>query len=196
MVGGRRFSALVLVVASLLGACGGDDGPEPERATVPTTESTTTTAATASSTTTTSEAAAPADFEALPADPALSPEQQVEAAYLHSWDIYLDALGSGRTEYLALVYVDPILERRTKEIEELVDAGHSVVGSPEDRSIQVTLLTPTDAVLIDEYTNHLTLIDASSNEPLEEDPNSQVGYSYTFVLEGGVWRVSYVERLY
>src|SRR5690606_31752170 len=111
-------------------------------------------------------------------DPALTPEQQVEAAYLHSWDIYLDAVGNGRTDYLALVYVDPILTRRVTEVEDLVAAGHAVHGSPTDRLIQTTMLTETDAVLIDEYRNRLVLVDAASGEPLEDDPNTEVGYSY------------------
>src|SRR5690606_2115057 len=110
MVGGRRFSALFVACVVLVGACGDDDGDEPERATV------TTEATTSSSTTAVPTTAPPADFEALPIDPALTPEQQVEAAYLHSWDIYLDAVGNGRTDYLALVYVDPILTRRVTEV--------------------------------------------------------------------------------
>jgi hypothetical protein len=192
MFGGhRRFRLLICVCAVLsfgMAACGDDGDETTERATVPTAEPTTTTEAT-----TTTEPAP--EFEPLLADPNLTPEQQVEAAYLYSWEIYLDALANGRTDYLDLVYVDPSLSSRRAQVEGLVAEGHTVVGEIEPEIFDMAVLTPTEAVVIDTYTNHLTLADDSTGELLEDDPNEAVSYSYTFVLEEGSWRVKYVERL-
>jgi hypothetical protein len=190
MFGGRRsLATLACLCAVTCGAasCGDDGGESAERATVPAAETTT------SEATTTTEAAP--EFEALVADPNLTPEEQVEAAYLHSWDIYHDALRTGRTEYLELAYIDPSLSGRQDQIDELVAQGQRGIGSVSDQSPTVTMLTPTDAVVIDEYRNHLVLADAATGEPIEEDPDEVVRYSYTFVLEEDVWRISYVERL-
>jgi hypothetical protein len=194
MFGGRRFlralACVVAVLATVAGACGDDGGgdEDAERATVPTAESTTTTEAT-----TTTEPAP--EFEPLLADPALTPEEQVEAAYLYSWEIYLDALRTGRTDYLDVIYVDPSLSGRRDQIESIVADGHTVIGEIEPAVFDMVIVSPTEAVLIDTYVNHLTLANADSGEPIENDPNEQVSYSYTLELSEGSWRVKYVERL-
>lgn len=188
MVGGRRFLALVVVGVLFTGACGGDDGTPPERAAVPTTGATTTsTTSTPASTTTTTTAAA--EFEALVADPNLTPEQQVEAAYLHSWDIYLDAVGHGRTDYLPLAYAETALDTVTGEVEHLAAEGHRAEGAPEHDYVITMSDTGELAVVWDNYVNHLTLIDASTGQPLEADPSDRTSYDFTLILRGGTWFV-------
>ncbi len=188
MFGGRRLLPIVTclcVLAFAAGSCG-DDTDSVERASVPTGESTTTSEAT-----TTTEPAAPA-FEALLADPALTPEQQVEAAYLHSWDIYLDALENGRTDYLDLAHRGDALALRTGIVHDLIAAGHSVVGDVE-HAYDVQILSGDLAQVTDRYRNHLVLTDADSGEALEPDPDEVVEYRFTIVHEGGAWLVSFVE---
>lgn len=187
MFGGRRFlralACLVTALAVTAGACGDDGGDEDaERATVPTSESTTTTEAT-----TTTEPSP--EFEPLLADPALTPEQQVEAAYLYSWEIYLDAVGNGRTEYLEIAFAGRAFEIVTEDVERLVTDGHSGEGAPE-HGVAGIVVEGSSATLVDEYVNHLTLVDASSREPLEPDPNELVLYQYSLELQGGTWRVT------
>ena len=72
----RRTSAAVVLLVVALGACGGSDEPSTPSATVAA-PSTTTTALTTSTT----------------AKPS-TPEEEVEAAYLESWDVYADAARS------------------------------------------------------------------------------------------------------
>ena len=185
MFGGQRRFRLVACVCAVLAisaaACGDDGGETTERASVTTAESTTTSEAT-----TTTEPAP--EFEALPADPNLTPEQQVEAAYLHSWDILLDALGNARTDHLAQAFADRGLELATENVERLTDDGHVVEGPPE-HNIRGVVVDGNNATLIDEYTNHLTLVDADSGEPIEADPDELVLRQYQFEKREGVWWV-------
>lgn len=192
MFGGQRrlrvLACTCVAVAALSAACGDGGGETTERASVPTAESTTTTDAT------TTTAPAP-EFEALLADPALTPEQQVEAAYFHSWDIYLDALRTGRTDYLDLVYVDPSLSDRKAQVDQLISDGRRIEGEIDPQIFSMAVLTDTEAVVIGEYRNHLVYVDAESGDPLEPDPDVDVSYRYRIVLEEGSWRIKYVEPL-
>lgn len=189
--GGRcKVGVFVCVAALVLGACGGDDGDDEEaRATVP--ESSTT--STESTTTTSSTVPAP-EFEPLLADPELTPEEQVEAAYLFSWDIYLDALERARTDDLPLGFARGALELRTSEIEELA-GDQSIVRGSVEHDISVTVVSPTEAVVFDTFQNHLVLHDALTGEPLEADPNVARAFQFILELQEDRWLVTRVDRV-
>jgi hypothetical protein len=101
----------LMVLMFLLAGCSGSSAESVERAETPPVESTT------SSTTTTTTTEPPATteppdlpvFEPLYPDPDAPVRDQVEEAYLYSWEIALDAYRHGRTDYLDLVFAEPHL---------------------------------------------------------------------------------------
>lgn len=179
-VTGMRLALAVLV----LGACSSD---EPDASTT-TREST-------SSTTTTTAPERPASTTTTAFDPA-SVEGEVEAAYLRSWDVYADAVYDLvlDEEALAEVYADEHLETKRAEIERRIANGEAAhVRVEHDYSIEI--VDATTALVIDEYTNHQVLVDPSTKEPIEDDPNEVLADVVTLKLAGGNWRVSLKERL-
>lgn len=182
---GGAVLGLLLCLAVVTG-CGSDDGDDAgPRATVP--ETTTSTAPP----TTTSTTTAPT-FEPLLADPALTVEEQVEAAYLFSWEIYLDAVERGDPTFLPLAYADEALEVVEAEVDSLVGANQRVRGSVE-HAYAITVLDTGNAVALDAYLNHLVLHDASGS-PLEPDPASREDDQYTLVLREDRWLVTEIVR--
>ena len=104
--------AALIVVAACLTGCQSDETPATPSATVATAPATT-----APSTTTT-----------LVPTVAPTPEQEVEAAYLKSWEVYADALLRLDGSRFPEVYVDDALTMRNEELAELVLAQHAGPG--------------------------------------------------------------------
>lgn len=177
-----------VVVAALLAGCSddGDDG-----AATTTTEPATSTSA--APTTTAPER--PASTTTTAYDPAAI-EGQVEAAYLRSWDVYADAVYNLELDEAALaeVFADEHLETKRNEISSRIDEGRAAhVLIDHDYTIQ--LVDEATAVIIDQYVNHQVLIDPSTKEPVEDDPNETVADAVTLKLIDGAWRVTRIEEL-
>jgi hypothetical protein len=156
----RGLLALCLVA---LAACG-NDAPATPSATLssaPTTEHTTTT---------------------------LSVEQQVEAAYLKSWDVYSKAMRSLDTSHLAEVYVGKALELRTKEVSDLKAANTPARMDVEHR-YSIDIVGPDQAVVRDNYVNHSVLLHANGS-PAESDPNNVLKREYLMTRLSGSWKIA------
>ncbi|QGG93932.1 hypothetical protein [Actinomarinicola tropica] len=147
--------------------------------------STSSTSTTSTSTTTTAPAP---EFEPLLADPSLTPEEQVEQAYLFSWDIYLDAVERGDTSFLHLAYADEALDLVASEVERLSSAGQMVLGSV-GHDYAITETAEGEVVVLDAYTNHLVLHDAVTGQPLESDPNTTNEQFFAMRKVGDAWLV-------
>ena len=119
----------------------------------------------------------------------LTLEEQVEEAYLASWDVYTHALDSLDPTGLDEVYAGEALAIRTDEIAGLRDAGTNVIGGVR-HDFEVQLETDTLAIVVESYENHLVLTDAATGQPLEEDPNSIVSRMYMLELIDGTWKVT------
>lgn len=189
--GGSRKTVVVvaLAIGLTLAACGDDDGDaEASRASVPkaTTTAEPTTSPTTAATTTTEPAP---QFEPLVADPALTPEEQVEAAYLFYWEVVLDAFRRGDGSMLTLVLTGDALLHRQEELETLVDEGYRFGGTVE-HNYAVTVLEGDQAVVADLETNRLTTVDAVSGETVVEPLDEELLYEYRMVKEDGQWRVA------
>ncbi len=199
-IGGfRRVAASMatgVMVATLAVGCGGDDPPrdraEPSPVTelVASTTSPSTTTTTTEATTTTIDPDAPV-FEPLMIDPALAPEAQVEAAYLHRWEVQLDAYRSGRTEFLDLVYAGEALDSRRAEIDDLVASGRRVDGHVE-HNYEISLHSDTGASVMDAYRNYLVPVDATTGGALDEPSGEEVLFEYRMRREGDRWVVHHV----
>ena len=151
----------VLAVASVT-ACGDDDAESAPAATVATVSTTNTT---------------------------LSVEQEVEAAYLRSWDVYAHAMRTFDTSKLADVYVGDALELRLDEVKDMASANTpGRMDVEHDYEISVAPDGQT-AVVLDDYLNHSVSLDASG-KPTEEDPNEIVKREYRMRLVEGTWKVA------
>jgi hypothetical protein len=169
----RRSLSVLLLVVVVVG-CGGSDGAKGPTATVGaerTTESTTTTTA-----------------------KALTPEQEVEAAYLKSWDVYAKAMRTLDGSHLSDSYADDALALRQDEIAGLKQKNTPAVMKV-DHGYTVTLLAPDRAVVIDDYRNHSTLIDPKTGTPTEPDPNNQLKRKYDLRKDGDRWVIVAVTSL-
>ena len=202
-IGGfRRVAASMatgVMVATLAVGCGGDDPPrdraEPSPVTelVASTTSPSTTTTTTEATTTTIDPDAPV-FEPLMIDPALAPEAQVEAAYLHHWDVLMDAYRTGRTDSLDLVYTGEALTMRVAEINGILADGVRVGGHVE-HNYAITIHNDTEATLIDGFWNYLVDTDPESGEPVSEASGEQIAQRFQYVKEGDQWLIDRVVLL-
>ncbi|MEA3021045.1 MAG: hypothetical protein QOI47_2569, partial [Actinomycetota bacterium] len=105
----------VAVMLAGVAACGGGhaSGPAATLASAPRTQRTTTT---------------------------LSVEQQVEAAYLKSWDIYAEAMRTRDTNKLSAAFTAKALELRLGEVAQLKASGTRAQMSVEHDVVSVRLL--------------------------------------------------------
>lgn len=167
----RRLLA-ILAVALVAAGCSGSDDPDPPSASVaptPTTERTTSTTE------------------------ALTPEEEVEAAYLKSWDVYAKAMRELDPAGLDEAFAGEALELRRQEVADLKAAGTPAEMRVE-HNIAAIRVDGDRASVLDNFINHSVTVDPSTGKPTEEDPNEP--YSQTYSLERGEtgWLVTFVQR--
>ena len=163
------LSTSALVVALTLGACGSDgpDGGEAaEVTTPPAAERTTTT---------------------------LSVEEEVERAYLRSWDVYAKAVRDLDPMGLEQAYAGDALETVRAEVMRLKAAGTPIVVKIE-HDLDVQLVSPDEAVVVDQYVNR-NYRTTLAGEPID-DPNKAGTYveSYQLKRAGREWSVVRIVR--
>jgi hypothetical protein len=161
-------------------ACGGDGPSEGPSATVAAGPTAPTTSVT------------PTTTEPLREDPPSgATEQEVEAAYLRSWDVYADAMLRLDPSRLGEVYAGDALDLRRDEV-----AGLARDGTPGrmrvDHDYEVVVLNATDALVLETYVNHSVLLDGTTMQPIEPDPNTTLRREYVLTKEPDGWRVSQV----
>ena len=160
-------SALVVLVG-----CGGSDDPVAPSATIAPAEST-------SSTTSTTEA--------------MTPEEEVEAAYLRSWEVYAEAVRDLDDSRLDEVYDGEALTTVQSEVTEYA-ANRTPVRVEVEHQYQVQILEPGLAAVIDQYRNHSVFVDPDTGEPTEPDPNKILVETYGLRQIEGTWKVTSVVR--
>jgi hypothetical protein len=163
----RRW-LLVLPLLVAAASCSSDDptGPSAAVTTPPTSERTTTT---------------------------LSIEQEVEAAYLRSWDVYAKAVRDLDPSGLEESYADAALELERNEVADLV-AANTPVRVQVEHKYSINVVDSTHAVVFDRYRNHSVLLDAKTGHPAEPDPDNEIAQTYALRRIDGKWKVTQVER--
>ena len=178
------MAAIAAALALTLGGCtSGDD--DADGAGAGAADATTTTSA---PTTTSSTIPRPYTFERLDADPALSPEEQVEAAYLHHWDVVVSAFAHGDDEVLDLVLTGEALQVRRDQLAYLLGQEQRIEGTVE-HEVTVEVVSETEARVVDEETSHLVTLDADG-EVVNDDAGATTTSEYQLVLQDGAWLVS------
>lgn len=166
----RSLVAVLFVALPLVSACSGGDDEEGPSASV-------TTASSRPSTTSV----------------ALTPEQEVEAAYLRSWDVYAKAVRELDPAGLEAAYTAEALETVRREVERYASANTPVRVAVEHQ-IAVQLLDDGTAAVFDTYVNHSVFVDPATGEPTEEDTAQTVNETYALRREGGRWKVASIVR--
>lgn len=196
-VAARRTASVVgVVVVALLGVGCSSDAPAVERAgpsssTTDASAVSTTTSATddgLEATSTTSTTLAAHDFEPLLADPAQTPEQQVEAAYLYHWEVLSYAGRTGDTSVLPLVFADEALELRTMQLEDLVAQNIRMEGHVE-HDYAVTAFDENRALVTDGYRDFLEHRDVATGRQITANSGVIRLVDYHFAKRGDSWLV-------
>jgi hypothetical protein len=122
-----------------------------------------------------------------------SVEAEVEAAYLRSWEVYAKAVRDLDPSGLEESYADDALTVVLDEIARLKTAGTPVrIRVEHDFNTQIT--GDSQAIVMDTYVNHSVLLDPSTGEPAEPDPNKLVTDLYAMREIEGAWKVVHFER--
>jgi hypothetical protein len=167
--------------------CGGttpaSDAPsatlaEGRPAPAPTTTTTTTAAEPTPTTTTTTTTTAP-----------LTPEGEVEAAYLRSWDVYADAMLRLDPARLPEVYTGAALDTRRSEIADLTSL-RTPARMRVEHDYEVVVVDDTNALVLEQYRDHSVLLDGTTMQPLGPDPDQTVSREYVLRKEVDGWRVA------
>ncbi|MFP3905697.1 MAG: hypothetical protein ACLFWR_01585 [Acidimicrobiales bacterium] len=130
-------------------------------------------------------------FEPLIADPDLPLRDQVEQAYLFHWEVLMDALRTGRTDQLHLVYAGEALPMRVDEIESFVDEGIRG-GGHVTHNYEITVFGDDRAIVMDGFRNHMVEVDAATGESISEPTGEEVLHEFEMQKEEGRWWVTYV----
>lgn len=178
-------------------ACTSAPAEERSRAEVPRAADTSTTSPTTASTTASTTAApttVPPEptLEPLLIDPELSIRDQVEAAYLHHWDILLDAFATGEPSNLRLVYTGGALEFRLDELNGFVERGERM-GGHVDHNYEITVQNDEFVILVDGYRTHLFLTDPEG-EPISEPTGHEALHEYHFIKDNEQWLIEHLIR--
>ena len=122
---------------------------------------------------------------------AMTPEEEVEAAYLRSWDVYAESMLKLDGSRLDEAFAEEALDLRRREV-----AGLKEDGTPArmavDHNIGAVRIEGNEAKVLDNYVNHSVLLDAETREPIEQDPNSPSSRTYTLERIGNRWLVTFV----
>jgi hypothetical protein len=122
-----------------------------------------------------------------PSTQAQTVEEEVEAAYLRSWEVYAEAMLELDERSLSDVYGGEALSAAHREIEELREANQRARYQVEhDYTIEVK---GTEAFVVDSYINHSVTLDGQTGEPIEPDPNNRRRQVFVLQKEGGSWKV-------
>jgi len=116
-------------------------------------------------------------------------EREIEAAYLHYWDVLAQAYLDTDTSHLSEVMSDPELSRQEKEIQDLKSQGRAAKLVAEHR-IAFAKVSPESAVIYDEYLNRSVFVDPTTKQerPTSAPPETEK-ISFEMRKIDGTWRV-------
>lgn len=156
-----------VLTAGVFAACNGDDGSDGTR-----TPSTT-----------------PGISPTATASPSV--EDEVEAAYLHYWEVYANAVFNLDETGLDEVMTGAQLQRTLGEIDALRRRGRAAMIVVEHDFVIVELDTSAGSASVrDRYTNSSYEVDAETKEAVGDPaPGVELTDTYSLVKEGESWKV-------
>ena len=116
-------------------------------------------------------------------------EREIEAAYLHYWDVLAQAYLDADTTNLPEVMSGPELGRQEQQIQDLKAQGKAAKLVAEHR-IAFAKVTPDDATVYDEYLNRSVFVDPiTKQEHQTSAPPETEKISFEMRKIGGTWKV-------
>ena len=116
-------------------------------------------------------------------------EREIEAAYLHYWDVLAQAYLDADTTNLPEVMSGPELGRQEQQIQDLKAQGKAAKLVAEHR-IAFAKVTPDDAIVYDEYLNRSVFVDPiTKQEHQTSAPPETEKISFEMRKIGGTWKV-------
>jgi hypothetical protein len=120
-------------------------------------------------------------------------EQEVEAAYLRSWEVYAEAMLNLDPSGLGESYASPQIERTRADVVARKSDGRPARISVE-HDYRVAELRVDSALVVDRYRNHSVLLDPKTKAPVEADPNEVIVEQYTLRRVSSGWKVVDIAR--
>ncbi len=117
-------------------------------------------------------------------------EREIEAAYLHYWQVRTDAFLNLDMSHLSEVMVGDELARSEKYIQDLRSQGRAAKMDVEHRTA-LAKVTPDEAIVYDEYLNKSVFVDPLTKaEMTTSGPVETVKVSFTMRKIDGQWKVT------
>ena len=117
-------------------------------------------------------------------------EREIEAAYLHYWQVRTDAFLNLDTSHLGEVMVGDELARSEKYVQDLRSQGRAAKMDVEHRTA-LAKVTPDEAIVYDEYLNKSVFVDPVTKEEMKTSaPVETVKVSFTMRKIDGQWKVT------
>jgi hypothetical protein len=122
-----------------------------------------------------------------PSTEAPTVEDEVEAAYLRSWEVYAEAMLELDGSSLGKVFSGAALQAARTELADLREANERALYEIEhDYTIDVK---GEEAFVVDNYINHSVTLNGSTREPIEPDPNNRRKQVFVLQRDGSAWKV-------
>ncbi|MFN8473870.1 MAG: hypothetical protein U0822_16895 [Anaerolineae bacterium] len=116
-------------------------------------------------------------------------EREIEAAYLHYWQVLAEANLTLDTSRLPEVAADKELVQAQQQVNDLKAQGRAAKLDVEHRTA-FAKVTPTQAVIADEYLNKSVFVDPVTKEELKtSSPPTVEKLSFTMRKIDGQWKV-------
>lgn len=116
-------------------------------------------------------------------------EREIEAAYLHYWDVRSQAYLTLDTSHLSEVMAGAELDRALKQIADL-KVQHRAVKIQVDHRIALVKVAPDQATVADEYLNKNVYVNTDTGqEPPTSDPPNTVKVAFQMTKSDGAWKV-------
>jgi hypothetical protein len=173
---------LALGLGAVAAGCGGDD------------ESDSAATSSSSSLSSSTEGPSSSSSSSTTSTPA-TPEEEVEAAYLRSWEVYAKAVRELDPSGLEESYARDSLETVRAEVERLADANTPIRVDVLHGELVIEFLEKDVAVVFDAYINRSVLLDGSTGEPIEEPQEKTLREAYQMERLEEEWKVVFIRSL-
>lgn len=122
-----------------------------------------------------------------------SPRAAVRQAYLHHWDVYVEAVSTLETARLDEVFTGKALKVVVRGIERR-QREETPVHIRVEHDMGIKIIDATTAVVDDRYINRAAELDPETGKPTKRFPDERIHDVFTLKKVNGLWKVSAIVR--
>lgn len=122
-----------------------------------------------------------------------SPREAVRQAYLHHWDVYMNAVRTLETDGLDEVFTGKALGVVTKGVERR-SRENTPIRIRVEHDMGIKIINATTAVVDDRYLNRAVELDPNTGKPTKRYPDERIHDVFTLKKVNGLWKVSAIVR--